>query len=291
MTKKISLIIISCLVVVVSFCTILFTQNKTKKVYATEFYSNAQSAIVIQQGSDRVFYQKNVDLQLPIASTTKILTAITVIENTDNLEKVVKVPDSAVGVEGSSIYLQKGEKLRIIDLLYGLMLQSGNDCAESLAIITSGSIEQFAVLMNDMAVKTGAINSSFKNPHGLPNDEHYSTAYDLAMISNYAMNNDTFRKIVSCTTYNDCTYHGRDYNRIIKNKNKTLWELEGGDGIKTGYTKKAGRCLVSSATRYDETVICVVLNCPDMFNESYTLINSAFSIIKAEQEELIRLQM
>ena len=269
---------------VISFSAGAVTAHGAKRDYS--FATCAESAIVIRQGDCRVFFEKNADKQLPIASTTKILTAITVIENTPDLNTVVTVPDAAVGVEGSSIYLLKGEQLRVIDLLYGLMLQSGNDCAAALAIITAGSIDAFAALMNETAEKAGAGGCNFTNPHGLHDDRHYCSARDLAKITLYAMGSEMFRSIVSTEVYKDCTYAERDYNRVIKNKNKILQMLEGGDGVKTGYTKKAGRCLVSSATRDGATVISVVLNCGPMFEESCALIDKAFDIIFAERGEL-----
>lgn len=247
---------------------------------AAGYNTTAKSAIVIERTTGRLLFEKNADAQLPIASTTKILTAITVIENCDDVNETVIVPDCAVGIEGSSIYLKRGEKLRIVDLLYGLMLQSGNDCAVALACLTSGSVDNFAVLMNMVAQRAGAHNSHFANPHGLPNDNHYSTARDMAAISAYAMSNDLFREIVSTEYYKECP-SSEGGNRIIHNKNKILTMLEGGNGIKTGYTKAAGRCLVSSAERDGKEVICVVLSCGPMFEESCALINAAFEELNA----------
>ena len=261
------------LVLILTACVV----PRFTSAFAANYSTCARSAIVVERATGRVLYEKNADEKLPIASTTKIITAITVIENyPDGLETEVTVPDEAVGVEGSSIYLAKGEKLRVIDLLYGLMLQSGNDCAVALACLTSGSVTDFAHLMNTVADRAGAMNSHFANPHGLQDDEHYSTARDMAAISAYAMKNETFRKIVSTENYYDCPFADRDYNRVIHNKNKMLTMLEGGNGIKTGYTKAAGRCLVSSAARGDKEVVCVVLSCGPMFEESCALINAAF---------------
>jgi len=145
--------------------------------------THAQCMAVIECGTGRLLYSKSHETKRPMASTTKICTAITVLENCDDLQKTITVPDKAVGVEGSSIYLQKGEKVKIIDLLYGLMLQSGNDCAEALAIIIGGSLEDFVALMNETAKKAGAKNSNFVTPHGLHDDNHYTTAYELALIT------------------------------------------------------------------------------------------------------------
>ncbi len=243
---------------------------------AEDFTGSAQCMIVLECASGRVLNEKNADLRRPMASTTKIATAITVIENVGDLDAVVQVPAVAQGVEGSSIYLKAGEKLKVIDLLYGLMLQSGNDCAVALAIITAGNVDEFARLMNETAKKAGANDTNFVNPHGLHDDRHYTTARDLAKITAYAMKNNVFRKIVSTQRY-VAPWEGHDYDRVIVNKNKLLTSLDGADGVKTGYTKKAGRCLVASATRNGMSVIAVVLNCGPMFEDCKSLIQQAYS--------------
>ena len=269
MKKRLICFLISSVLVALFACGVVF--NSTKKIYAI----SATSMITIEADSGRVLYESNSHKPLPMASTTKIITAITVIENCD-INDEVKIDDSAIGVEGSSIYLQYGETLRVIDLLYGLMLQSGNDCAVALAVHTAGSIENFARMMNATAKKAGAENSNFTNPHGLHNDNHYTTAYDLAMISAYAMKNDIFKKIVVTKSYR-MPYHGKDYDRVFSNKNKILFNFDGGNGIKTGFTKKAGRCLVASAERNGMMVISVVLNCPSMFEDCAALMEKAFN--------------
>lgn len=251
-------------------------------VSAADVSTSAQSMILLETSTDRVFYEHNADKKLPMASTTKIVTAITVIENCGDLERKVTVPDIAVGVEGSSIYLEKGEELKIIDLLYGLMLQSGNDCAVALALTVGGSIDKFADMMNRTAVKAGAKNSNFTNPHGLHDDMHYTTARDLALVASYAMKNPVFEKIVSTKRYT-MPWKDRSYDRVVLNKNKILSTFEGGDGIKTGFTKKAGRCLVASAKRNGMRVICVVLNCGPMFEDCSALMEKAFSEYKLEK--------
>jgi len=232
--------------------------------------------ITIEASSKRILYGHNYHTKRPMASVTKILTAIAVIENTANLNRKISVPKAAVGIEGSSIYLAAEEQISILDLLYGLMLQSGNDCAVALALVTSGSIENFAKLMNDTALTAGAKNSNFVNPHGLHHDDHYTSAYDLAMITAYAMQNDTFRQISSSrkrvierTRENSVTH--------INNKNRLLASFEGADGVKTGFTKRAGRTFVGSSTRDGMQVIVVVLNCGPMFEDSKTLMNRAFT--------------
>ena len=210
--------------------------------------AHQQSAeIVMELNTNRVVYSNNANAKKFMASTTKILTAITIIENC-NLNDVVSIKKESVGIEGSSIYLKKDEKLTVRELLYGLMLRSGNDCAHALAIHCSNSINNFASLMNHTARKIGATSSNFVNPHGLHDDNHYTTAYDLALISCYAMKNDIFREIVSTKSIR-ISGATKDTPRLLINKNKMLKEFSGSTGIKTGYTKKAGRCLVSSCKR------------------------------------------
>ena len=236
--------------------------------------ASSSAEIIMEIDSKRVVHAINENDKKFMASTTKILTAITIIENC-NLTDIVEIKKQTTGVEGSSIYLEAGEKLSIKDLLYGLMLRSGNDCALTLAVHCSGSVINFATLMNQTAQKIGAKNSNFVNPHGLHDENHYTTAYDLALISCYAMKNETFREIVSTKTIN-IPFTTRNYNRHLVNKNKMLNEFEGSTGIKTGYTKKAGRCLVSSCKRNGIEFICVVLNCPPMFERSKQLLSNAF---------------
>jgi len=229
-----------------------------------------------------VLYGENVDICLPMASTTKILTAIIIIEDC-NLDDIVKIPAEAAGAEGSSVYLKKDEEFTIRQLLYGLMLRSGNDCAAALAIKHSGSVKAFAEVMNARAKSIGAVNSRFENPSGLPNENHYTTPYDLALITSYALKNETFAKIVSTKYFEELGW---------KNKNKMLFNFDGANGVKTGYTVKAGRCLVTSAKRGDLWLVCVVLNCRDMYERSAALLNDAFaefsySYLYGEEKEVL----
>jgi D-alanyl-D-alanine carboxypeptidase (penicillin-binding protein 5/6) len=263
--------------VLISIFSVNLTFSTIGRANALEI--SAKSMVLIERDTHRILAKKDEKLRLPMASTTKIATAITVIENVENLEKEVVIPIQAVGVEGSSIYLQNGEKLKVIDLLYGLMLQSGNDCAVALALTTAGSIDGFSNMMNDLAKRVGANDTNFTNPHGLHDDNHYTTAYDLALITAHALKNPIFAKIVSTKRY-EMPWQGREYNRTIVNKNKILSTYEGGDGVKTGYTKKAGRCLVSSATRNGMSVIAVVLNCGPMFEQCRDLMDYAFLTYK-----------
>lgn len=251
--------------------------------------AEAKSAtIVMEAESGRVLDAKNAQVRLPLASTTKILTAITVIENTDTDAKV-KIPKQAEGVEGSSIYLKAGETWKIVDLLYGLMLRSGNDAAVALALITSGSIEEFCNLMNRTAVNAGAFNSNFTNPHGLDDNAHYTTAYDLAMITRYALKSELFRRIAATKKhdYLNC----EDKPAAFYNKNKMLVNFEGANGVKTGFTKKSGRCLVTSAIREDMQLVSVVLNVSNMWQASADLLKMCYSkydmVTLAEKDGLL----
>lgn len=230
---------------------------------------------VLDVNSGRILFSRDPEKKLPMASTTKILTAILVIES-DDLDEEIRIPAEATGVEGSSIYLVPGESMTRKDLLYGLMLRSGNDCAEALAILHSGSIEKFADCMNEKALLIGAQNSHFVNPHGLPDPNHYTTAKDLAMIAAYALQNEIFSEIVSCRSYT-IPNGGCGYSRLLQNKNKMLYSYENADGVKTGYTKEAGRCLVTSATRSGMRLVSVVLNSPDMYNRSAEILDECFS--------------
>ncbi|MDR1906136.1 MAG: D-alanyl-D-alanine carboxypeptidase [Clostridiales bacterium] len=237
------------------------------------------SYIAMEQSTKRVLYGSNINARLPMASTTKIMTAIIAIEKND-ITKKVKIPREAVGVEGSSIYLKENEEMTVEDLLYGLMLMSGNDSATALAVLSAGSVEKFAELMNKKANDLGAYNTQFANPHGLHHPNHYTSAYDLALITSYALNNPTFKKIVSSAKYTVKDTGSGVGARYLHNKNKMLSMYNGADGVKTGYTKVSGRCLVSSAKRDGMQVVAVVLNHPDMWNDSIGLLNRSFENFK-----------
>ncbi len=228
---------------------------------------------VIEIESGRVLHARHAEKRLPMASTTKILTALLIIEDCD-LEEVISVPQEAAGTEGSSVYLTAGERVRVIDLLYGLMLRSGNDCAVALALHHSGSVPAFAERMNERAKEIGAENSRFANPHGLPAEGHYTTALDLARIAAYALHNETFRAVVSAKEWQT---EGEQTVRVFRNKNKMLYGYEGAEGVKTGYTKEAGRCLVTAAERGGMHLVCVTLNSPQMYERSTELLDSCFA--------------
>ena len=265
-------------IIFLTVLSIAFVSVPKFKAEASDFNSTTVSEIVMEKNSKRVLYQNNIHEKKYMASTTKILTAIVVIENCD-LQEIVTVDKKTTGIEGSSIYLEAGERLSVKDLLFGLMLRSGNDCAETLAVHCAGSIEKFVELMNQTALRIGAKNSNFINPHGLHNDNHYTTAYDLALISCYAIQNKTFKDIVS-TQKTDIPFTTHNTKRHLVNKNKMLREFDGATGIKTGFTKKAGRCLVSSCERDGMELVSVVLNCGPMFERSKSLMTNAFDEYK-----------
>ena len=273
--KYFSLVFLVCLLILVS--TLSTNKITVSAVEVSSFNTSAKAMCVLEKNSGRVVACKNMNTQLAMASTTKIVTALTVIQNCDNLDAIIQVDDSAVGVEGSSIYLRKGELISVKDLLYGLMLRSGNDSAVALACYVGTTESGFAKLMNETAKKAGANNSNFVTPHGLDHKDHYTTAYDLAKITAYALNNPVFKEIVSCKQYTVPATNVSD-KRYMSNKNRLLNSLNGCIGVKTGFTKKAGRCLVSATEREDETYVCVVLNCGPMFEESASMLNNAHAL-------------
>lgn len=230
---------------------------------------SAQKAILLDASTGRVLYEKDADDRSLIASTTKIMTALIVCEQCNVLDRM-RIPKEAVGIEGSSMYLREGEVLTVQELLYGLMLHSGNDAAVALAIYCGGTVEGFAELMNDKARVLGLKDTHFENPNGLDSPAHYSTAEDLAMLTAYAMNNPVFQKTVSAKTVSIG-------DRRLRNHNKLLWRLEGADGVKTGYTRAAGRILVSSAVRDGRRLIAVTINDGDDWNDHIALHNDGFS--------------
>ncbi|HJD05800.1 MAG TPA: D-alanyl-D-alanine carboxypeptidase [Candidatus Onthoplasma faecipullorum] len=268
---KFTLVLISLIVLCVGVFVPIVSQSMP--AYAS---SSAKGMCVIEKDTGRVLYSKNMNEKLPMASTTKIMTLITVLQNCDDLDQYIQVDDLAVGVEGTSIYLRKNETIKVRDLLYGLMLRSGNDAATALACHVGGSVKGFCKLMNELATKIGAKNSHFNNPHGLDDPEHYTTAYDLALITAYALNNTIFKEVVSTKNHVIPETNMSDI-RYLTNKNKLLSRLDGCVGVKTGFTSKAGRCLVSACERDNMTTVCVVLNCGPMFEESESLLNASFN--------------
>lgn len=246
------------------------SQTTTENVPSVPTIS-AKHAILIDGKTGEVVYEKDADTKAYPASTTKIVTALTALEICHqyaiNLQTQITVPKEAVGVEGSSIYLKAGENRTIEDLLYGLMLRSGNDAATALAICLGGNEENFVRKMNETASAAGCKGTNFVNPSGLFDENHYTTARDLAELSRKAMENEVFRQIVGAKQWND-----------YSNKNKTITQYDGATGIKIGYTEKSGRTLVASASREDVDLICVVLNDGNWFNDAYALMDYGFTL-------------
>lgn len=220
-----------------------------------EIEVNARIALIYDRASGRAIYSKNGDKETPMASTTKIMTAIVVLENA-NLKDVVTINSKAAGIGGSRLGLKKNDKITVNDLLYGLLLRSGNDAAVALAIHVGGSIEGFADMMNQKAQEMGLKNSHFIVPHGLDNDGHYTTAYELAKMADYALKIDKFKEIVSTKI---ATIYINGYSKKINNTNQLLGSINGVYGVKTGFTNGAGRCLVSACKRGELDIITVII--------------------------------
>ncbi len=238
--------------------------------------TSAESCILIGADTRQILYNNNGYEKMGMASTTKIMTAIVALENCDS-NKIVTVSENAQNQEGSSIYLRAGDEIKLLDLIYGLMLNSGNDAAVAIAEGVAKDVNSFVSMMNEKARKIGCKNTHFKNPSGLADPEHFSTAYDLALIMAYAMENEEFSKIVSTKEYqieneNSITY--------LRNHNKLLWQTSTCIGGKTGFTKANGRCLVSVAEKDGKRVIAVTLNDRDDWNDHKNLYEYGFGKLK-----------
>lgn len=235
--------------------------------------------ILMESDTRQVIKKKNENMRLPIASTTKIMTAIVAVENADT-EDIFTVSQKAQNQEGSSIYLRAGDKIPVKDLLYGLLLNSGNDAAVVLAEGVSGGCEAFSRLMNKKAQEIGCKNTCFKNPSGLTEEGHYSTAYDMALITAYAGKNAILSEIMATKRYNIEQNESITY---LKNHNKLLWQYEYCTGGKTGYTKDAGRCLASLAEKDGVRLVAVTLNCPDDWHEHKNMLSYGFENINEKK--------
>lgn len=245
---------------------VLLTSTLTCQCFAVS--TSAASSMLLEQKSGRILFAENADEERLIASITKIMTALVALEHGDmKASYTVTAEDMA---EGSSMYLKPGDVLTLEELLYGLLLVSGNDAALAVAHCVSGTTTDFVALMNETAQKLGMTHSSFANPNGLDQEGHYSTAHDMAVLASHALQNETFRRIVS-------TYSATIGERYLKNHNKLLKTCEGCIGVKTGYTKAAGRTLVSAAQREGMTLVCVTLKDGDDWNDHCTLLDYGFA--------------
>ncbi len=238
--------------------------------------TSAQSAVLINADSGEILFRQNENARLPMASTTKIMTALVAIEAMDP-QSTVTVSSDAVGIEGSSVYLTEGEALTLEELLYCLMLSSANDAAVAIALAVSGSVEAFSARMNEKATELGLKDTHFTNPHGLDDPEHYTTAYELAVIARAAMSHGLLKTIMA-TPKKTVPHMGTDGVRLLVNHNKLLRSYEGAIGVKTGFTKKSGRCLVSAAERDGVTLIAVTINDGDDWRDHTAMLDYGFSL-------------
>lgn len=266
--------------VAILLCSIFLWSAATIKTHAQ---NSAKAAITIEAQTGISLYEKNADEQLPMASTTKIMTALVALENAD-INQTFTVSETACKVEGTQIGLLAGDQISLNDLLHMLMMKSANDAAQTIAENISGSLEAFAELMNERAKQMGLTHTHFENPHGLPSDNHYTTARELALIAAEALKNDTFAQIVS-TKKKKLDYHGL----VIENSNRLLSSYEYTTGVKTGFTKAAGRCLVTSAKKDGVTLINVTLDDgndwqdhTEMFEEGFRRVSS-YTLYEAGQ--------
>ncbi len=240
---------------------------------------SAQSA-VLTDGDGNVLYEHIADKVLPMASTTKIMTGYVALLHCADLDAPCKIPKEAVGVEGSSVYLRADETLTMRDLLYATLMESANDAAAAVALLTAGTLDAFAELMNAEAEAMGLTNTHFVTPHGLDAEGHHTTAKDLARLTAVALKNPDFAAIVS-TYKKEIPMHENEGVRLLVNHNRLLKSYDGCIGVKTGYTKKSGRCLVSAAQREGLCLISVTLNAPDDWNDHKQLLDYGFATYEA----------
>ena len=256
--KSITIILLLSLI----FTQVLGVSVNAKSKDNTNLKVSARSAIALDKETGTVLYEQNAYEIVPMASTTKILTALIAIEQGD-LDKKVIISKKAAGIRGSTVGYKANEEIALKELIFGLMFKSGNDAAIAIAEELGGSIDGFSDIMNHYARGIGILDSHFESPHGLDSKEHYSSAYDLAILTAKGMDYDLFREIVGSKQISKEKYNfTRDYNNI----NKILWRIPGANGVKTGSTGQAGKCLVSSVNNNGKDVIIVVLNCPDRWN-------------------------
>lgn len=258
---------------VLGFANVLYNIKSSRELDLLALAPYRSMCVISEDG--QVLNQYNKDQQLAMASTTKIVTAIVTIENCDDLDEIITVDDKSVGIEGTSIYLRKKEQMSIRNLLYGLILASGNDAAMALACAIGGTEENFVEMMNKFALDLDLKNTHFANPHGLDAKGHYTSTYDLAVITNYALDNPVFKEIVSTKT--KILNEGEPNVRYLRNKNKLLFSQDGCIGVKTGFTDNAGRCLVNACERNGFRVVSVVFNCGPMFEECVKLTEQAYN--------------
>lgn len=244
--------------------------------------THASCAVLMDAESGRVLFEQDIHRPRLIASTTKLLTALVAVEEAEDLDEMVSIKGEWLGSEGSSIYLKAGEEISLRGLLYGLLLQSGNDAAMAIACHTAGSEADFVARMNEKAAQLGMDGSSFANPSGLNDDDHYSTAYDMALLGRAALQNPEFARMAASKRL-ALTFGNPPYQRSLLNHNRLLSLFPEAIGIKTGFTKTAGRCLVSAARRDGVTLIVVTLGCGDDWNTHMALYQRYFPLLERRQ--------
>ena len=276
--RILSLLLVTCLLLPCLSLQATAQGSDTQEMLPSPTVS-AQSAVLMLESTGELLYQKEGDLPLPMASTTKIMTALVALE-LGSPDQMITVTSEAVGVEGSSIYLTEGEQLSLEHLLYALLLESANDAAVAIACGLAGSVEEFAQKMNEKATSLGLCHTHFTNPHGLDHEEHYTTARELAIITRALLEKPLLRSIVS-TRKITIPHEDTEGVRLLVNHNKMLRLYEGCIGVKTGFTKRSGRCLVSAAERDGVTLISVTLNAPDDWDDHTRLLDYGFSRYRA----------
>ncbi len=266
--------------IIFAFLTVFSSATKKESLGLS-----ARAATLYEAETDTFLFEKNADARLPMASTTKIMTALVALENS-SLDDLIKIDSTAIGVEGSSAYLKTGDKLTMEELLYALLLQSANDAAVAIACYVGGDVQGFADMMNEKAEELGLSDTHFVNPHGLDDEEHYTTARDLALIAAAALKNDTFKTI--CSTYKK-RFSSAERERNYVNHNKLLNKYFGCIGVKTGFTKRSGRCLVGAAEKEGISFISVTLDAPNDWSDHEKLLDLGFNtlerVILAEESE------
>ncbi|MEM1484974.1 D-alanyl-D-alanine carboxypeptidase family protein [Oscillospiraceae bacterium PP1C4] len=250
-----------------------------------DYETNAKAAVVIDAQTGRVLFAQNANLHLPMASTTKIMTALLTLEQ-EGLDEYFTVDSAAIHVEGSSMGLREGDSVSLRALAFGMLLASGNDGANAAAVRIAGTYKKFAEMMNNRAAEIGMENTNFVTPSGLDDPQHYSTAYDMALLAREALLNSDFAGICSQSKA-VMAYGSPPYNRWLTNHNRLLKTYEGTVGVKTGFTKAAGRCLVSCAQRGGDRLITVTLNCPDDWNVHANLYDRYFGLLSPTDIEHI----
>lgn len=252
------------LTIIVANLSFQVVSGTTKKIRV-----NARSAIAMDSDSKIVLFEQNSKELIPMASTTKIMTTLVAL-NYGDLDKKVEISKKSASIHGSQVGYRKGEKVTLRELLYGLMLRSGNDAAIAIAEGVSGSVDEFLVIMNQYAAEIGLRDSHFESPHGLDSDNHYTTAYDLALLTSIAKENKSFNQIVGSKSIDAAQY---GFTRSYNNINKILYQLPNANGVKTGYTGNAGKCLVSSVNYDGHDIVIVTLNCYERWNETKRIYN------------------